>query len=117
MPQDGIVEEALERDPLEDGLADHYAQDFGCHLEQFLHVLVEVELVVSGGGVAERKQVQFWTEDLIDAEVHPLPQQSSRIARLLLVSEHDLDLLVEVDGFELGVAGHEQVAPVHVQVL
>jgi hypothetical protein len=24
---------------------------------------------------------------------------------------------VEVDGFELGVAGHEQVAPVHVQVL
>jgi len=53
----------------------------------------------------------------VDAEAHPLPQQSPRVARFLLVAKHDLHLLVEVDGFELGVAGHQEVAPVHPQVL
>ena len=67
LPQNRVVEEALQRDSLEYGLANHYSQDLGCHFKQFLHMLVEVELIVSLGTIAQRKQVEFGVENLVYA--------------------------------------------------
>jgi len=117
LPPDGVVEEALERDAFEDGFAYHYSQDLGCHFEQLLHQFVVVEFVEGLGGLAEGQEAELGAEDLGDAEVHPLPEQPSSVSRLLLIGKHDFDLFVEVDGLELGMAGHEEVGPVHLQVL
>lgn len=56
LTQDGVVEMALERNALEDGLADDYAQYVRGHLEEIGDVLVVVKLVVSRRGLAQFAQ-------------------------------------------------------------
>jgi hypothetical protein len=113
----GVVEEAFEGYSFEDGFAQHDAEYFAGNFEEFLHVLVEVELIIGLFGIAETENVEFRIEYFLDAKVHPFSEQSARVAGVFLFFEDDFDFLVEVDGLELVVAGHEEVVAVDQEVV
>jgi hypothetical protein len=108
---------ALDGDSLENGLSHDHAEYARCHLEEIHCVFAAVELVESSGSVAKLHEAELGIEDLLDAESHPLAQESASVGSLLLVLEDDLDLFIEVNAFKLVVAGHEDVFLVHFEVV
>jgi hypothetical protein len=67
--------------------------------------------------LAESEEVgNAGVEDVLDAEVHPLPEHTPRVINILS-AEPNLELLPQVDGLEGVEAGHEDVVAVHIQPL
>jgi hypothetical protein len=106
----------LHGNALENGLSNDYSQNAGCNLEKVHGIFATVELVVCVRGLAELHEAQFRTEDLANAETHPLAQETACIRGLLLILEDDLDLLVKIEALELTITGHEDVLSVDLQV-
>jgi hypothetical protein len=114
-------EEAVQGDPIEESLADHYSEQVDYLHSKLVFSLAFARLdhktVGSFIGLAQFEQAcDVGVEDVLHAEVHPLSQHPACVVHLF-PAQPDLELLPQIHGLESVVAGHEHVLPVDVQPL
>lgn len=117
LPKKRSVQIWVNRYSLEDSLAqDNSEQNQQLGWKLLIDVFVPLELVHHVVSIAKLKHTRGHIEHFLDYQMHPLPQQSTRIVHLVS-HELDLYLLEHVNLFCLVKTRHQHVVPVDFHVV